>query len=292
MSGLDAETAHAIGALEAVSTDAEVFAPPALKGIALRAIEELRRLAALTAEPSRVEDTEVETVLRDFTQELSHLKHEDDERLWIVGSRAADLIRRLAAAKASAERTGTSAEYDLLIAKKDKDAAYAERNKLVAFLASRYPSGVTRTDIPGWDAAWHGCVFIETPEGQMSWHFHDSEAPLFAHLPPYTKSWDGHSTEAKYERLARLAKSETAEAKLRDARAEVYALKGAPKPRAFDLDTWADWLRLVRETRGYLHTCWRQHSGGDREGRFFAEDALTAMETRLEGHVRALSNPE
>ena len=84
------------------------------------------------------------------------------------------------------------------------DAAYAERNKLVAYLASEYPAGVARTDIPGWDAEWHGCVFIDTPEGQMSWHFHDSEAALFENLPAYTKPWDGHTTEEKYARLAKL----------------------------------------------------------------------------------------
>lgn len=86
-----------------------------------------------------------------------------------------------------------------------KDAAYLERNQVVAALASAYPSGIARTAIEGWSEDWHGCVYIDLPTGQASWHYHDSQAHLFAHLPSYTGSWDGHSTEEKYQRLARLS---------------------------------------------------------------------------------------
>lgn len=86
----------------------------------------------------------------------------------------------------------------------DKDSAYLERNRLVAALASLFPSGIARTDIPGWLPEWHGCVYVDLPTGQASWHYHDSQAHLFAHLPPYTKAWDGHSTDEKYQRLAAL----------------------------------------------------------------------------------------
>ena len=89
-----------------------------------------------------------------------------------------------------------------------KDAAYLERNKVVAALASLFPSGVARTDIPGWSPYWHGCVYIDLPTGQASWHYHDSHAYLFAHLPPYTKPWDGHTTEEKYQRLAAFSKAQ------------------------------------------------------------------------------------
>jgi hypothetical protein len=89
----------------------------------------------------------------------------------------------------------------------DADQAYAERNKLVRFLACIFPAGTARTDIPGWDPEWHGCVFIDTPAGQMSWHYHDRESAMFADLPPYTKPWDGHTTEEKYQRLAKLGKA-------------------------------------------------------------------------------------
>lgn len=93
---------------------------------------------------------------------------------------------------------------ELRAAETQSHQAYSERNRLVAFLARCYPSGVKRTAIEGWDPEWHGCVFIDTPEGQMSWHYHDSDAALFEGLPPYTGDWDGHTTPEKYERLARL----------------------------------------------------------------------------------------
>lgn len=83
-----------------------------------------------------------------------------------------------------------------------KDGAYEERNKVVAALAKLFPSGIARTAIEGWSEDWHGCVYIDLPTGQVSWHFHDSQAHLFAGLPPYTKPWDGHDTPEKYRRLA------------------------------------------------------------------------------------------
>jgi len=90
----------------------------------------------------------------------------------------------------------------------ERDGAYHERNQVVAALSKLFPAGVTRTDIPGWDTAWHGCVFIDLPTGQVSWHFHDREAALFSHLPAYTKAWDGHDTQTKYERVAALPPKE------------------------------------------------------------------------------------
>lgn len=81
------------------------------------------------------------------------------------------------------------------------DAAYTERNRLVALLASMFPSAVCKTAIEGWDPAWHNCVFIDFPWGQASWHFHDSDAHLFEHLPQAEVKWDGHTTEEKYEAI-------------------------------------------------------------------------------------------
>ncbi len=103
---------------------------------------------------------------------------------------AADTIERL--------RSGRAAVIE------DKDAAYLERNQVVAALASLFPSGIARTDIPGWLPEWHGCVYIDLPTGQASWHYHDSHAHLFAHLPAYTKPWDGHTTDEKYKRVRAL----------------------------------------------------------------------------------------
>lgn len=78
------------------------------------------------------------------------------------------------------------------------DGAYNERNHLVAVLAQRWPSGLKKTAIEGWDECWHNCVYIDLPWGQASWHFHDRDAHLFAGLPPYEGEWDGHTTEEKY----------------------------------------------------------------------------------------------
>jgi hypothetical protein len=88
--------------------------------------------------------------------------------------------------------------------RKRKDDAYEERNKVVAALARVFPSGIARTAIEGWSDDWHGCVYIDLPTGQVSWHFHDSQAHLFAGLPPYAGEWDGHDTPEKYRRLAAL----------------------------------------------------------------------------------------
>lgn len=86
-----------------------------------------------------------------------------------------------------------------------KDEAYEERNKLVALLASMFPSGRKKTDIPGWADDWHGCVFIDFPWGQASWHYHDSQAWMFDHLPPYLGEWDGHLTSEKYDAIMKQA---------------------------------------------------------------------------------------
>lgn len=92
------------------------------------------------------------------------------------------------------------AERDLLGRK--KDGAYEERNRLVALLAAIFPSKRTKTEIEGWDPEWHNCVYIDLPTGQASWHYPDSHAELFSHVPEIHVDWDGHSTEEKYCRVA------------------------------------------------------------------------------------------
>lgn len=87
-----------------------------------------------------------------------------------------------------------------------KDGAYLERNQCVALiarmaLAAGHAAGLARTAIEGWSEDWHGCVYIDLPTGQVSWHFHDSQAHLFAGLPAYAEAWDGHDTPEKYRRV-------------------------------------------------------------------------------------------
>ena len=99
--------------------------------------------------------------------------------------------------------------YELAQMEMRKDAAYLERNQVVAALASLaldlgYRAGIARTAIEGWSDDWHGCVYIDLPTGQVSWHYHDSHAHLFDFLPHYDGEWDGHDTPEKYRRVLEL----------------------------------------------------------------------------------------
>lgn len=86
------------------------------------------------------------------------------------------------------------------------DEVYSERNTCVALIASMaegldLPIGIRPDeDDPGWYI-----LFIDLPTGQVSWHFQESEKPLFPY-PLYTKAWDGHSNEQKYERVLAMCK--------------------------------------------------------------------------------------
>jgi hypothetical protein len=87
-----------------------------------------------------------------------------------------------------------------------KDGAYEERNRCVALIARMALSlgcraGLARTAIEGWSEDWHGCVYIDLPTGQVSWHYHDSHGHLFEGLPKYAAPWDGHDTPEKYRRV-------------------------------------------------------------------------------------------
>ena len=93
-------------------------------------------------------------------------------------------------------------EVERLTAK--KDAAYDERMHLVAALARMFPSGIRDTDTPGWAPSWKGCVYIDLPTGQISYHYHTRHAALFEGLPAYQGEWDGHAKDDVHERLGRL----------------------------------------------------------------------------------------
>lgn len=88
---------------------------------------------------------------------------------------------------------------------------YKEQFKLLAALANaavklRMPVLVSKTpeDEPtaeGWKS-----LYIKTPSGQMRWDFHDCQEGLFSHHVEADVKFDGHTTEQKYERLARAFK--------------------------------------------------------------------------------------
>lgn len=95
--------------------------------------------------------------------------------------------------------------YDAL--KREKDGAYAERNKLVAALSKLLPSHLARhpDEDTTWEDDWRWIVVINGPSGQMTWHIHDSERENFVHLYIADYVWDGHSSEEKYHRLLEVA---------------------------------------------------------------------------------------
>jgi hypothetical protein len=85
-----------------------------------------------------------------------------------------------------------------------KDGAYAERDKLVTLISKVFPAHLERhpDSDTTWDDDWRWIVFVELPTGQCSWHIHDNELQMFEHLQYLkTQSWDGHTTEQKYERV-------------------------------------------------------------------------------------------
>lgn len=97
--------------------------------------------------------------------------------------------------------------------KKQKNQAYEERNKVVAALATILASAelnvyLARHDAEDllWDKEWLNILVIETFKGQITWHLHDSDLPLFKQFefnPAY--KYDGHTTDEKYNRLADFA---------------------------------------------------------------------------------------
>jgi hypothetical protein len=89
-----------------------------------------------------------------------------------------------------------------------KDAAYAERNQLVAALSKLLPAHLARhpDEDAAWEDDWRWIVVVNVPAGQMTWHIHDSEREMFNHLDVRADfAWDGHTTDEKYRRLGLLA---------------------------------------------------------------------------------------
>ena len=89
------------------------------------------------------------------------------------------------------------------------DGAYSERNKCVALVVVfarnlGYDVWLGKHVGEDWDDDWRNIVFVELPTGQVSWHVHDSELKLFEGLEYKDRSWDGHTTEEKYDRCARM----------------------------------------------------------------------------------------
>jgi len=89
-----------------------------------------------------------------------------------------------------------------------KNQAYWERNQLIVLLTKIYPSYITAhpQEDKEWDKEWRWIVCIDFPNSQGYWHIHDSEFHYFKHLTQKDNTWGGHSTEEKYERIAKIEK--------------------------------------------------------------------------------------
>ena len=121
---------------------------------------------------------------------------------------------REAVRRASAERDALRERVAKLSVQ--KDCAYLERDRLVAALSKVWPSRLARhpDEDESWDDDWRWIVFIDLPTGQASWHIHDDELPMFAHLDRVDGNpWDGHTTDEKYARLAALPTPEAPDAR-------------------------------------------------------------------------------
>lgn len=90
--------------------------------------------------------------------------------------------------------------------KANLDGVYSERAHLVAALSKYWPASIERHDGEDWDDQWRNVVIIDLPTGQVSWHIALTDLDLFAHLPRDAgRTWDGHTTGEKYDRLDDLA---------------------------------------------------------------------------------------
>lgn len=93
---------------------------------------------------------------------------------------------------------------------KQKDAAYNERNCLVAVISKIWPSHIMQhqpANDPDWDPHWLTVVCVHIAGKRCGWHIHDSEYHLFEHLdlsPIPDHEYDGLTTEDKYRALSSL----------------------------------------------------------------------------------------
>jgi hypothetical protein len=103
-------------------------------------------------------------------------------------------------------------------ARGETNRVYRERTFLIAALVTLWrhyevdalpPSARGRGAWLGWSESfepnWRWCVYLDLPGGQVSWHIHTSELPLFDGVPRMPGNpeynWDGHSTDEKYRRI-------------------------------------------------------------------------------------------
>ncbi len=163
-------------------------------------------------------------------------------------------------------------------------AVYTERARLVAFLAACYPAAMLTDDAePDWPI-----VFVSTPAGQLSWHVARADLGLFEHVPATAEpTWDGHTTEEKYERLAEMT------GRLSRAGGIAGLVASAAYPTAVERDELRaerDLLRervavLVAETPPELRPAWATEADGAAPHPGPAADALRLERERDEARA-------
>ncbi|MBF6515557.1 hypothetical protein IU421_14890 [Nocardia cyriacigeorgica] len=164
----------------------------------------------------------------------------------------------------------------------ERDKGYRDRAEVVAVLASIFPSQMADQDpeTPGWPL-----LFLDTPEGQLSWHINPSDLDLFNteryalaldEDPAAAPVWDGHTNEQKSARLHRLATCYQPADFLVDQH-EVDVLRA----RVAELE--ADHARLVEDVASTV----RRFSATLDE-----RDALRARVAELEDQAAALADTE
>lgn len=193
--------------------DAKQSAPPA----------ELERQICSSTVPKNEREWWAHHEIARLRAEVERLKARDEEwqrkaSAWVASPEAA---QRLEGYRELAQK--------LNAAEAAKDGAYLERNQCVALIARMahalgYWAGTAKTAIEGWSEDWHGCVYIDLPAGQVSWHYHDTQSYLFDWLPPYCADWDGHDTPEKYRRV--LDRSTMPNARAEKAEAEYARIAG------------------------------------------------------------------
>lgn len=92
------------------------------------------------------------------------------------------------------------------VKKSECDNAYTERARLISHLSKCYPSYKAIDKNPSFHT-YNTVIYVESDNGQMSWHVSDKDVHLFEHLDDIEEHavYDGHTTEEKYERLAQCA---------------------------------------------------------------------------------------
>ncbi len=99
---------------------------------------------------------------------------------------------------------------DLGIVRRERDTAYEDRARILAVMASQYPSSLEHDSTEPSDSEWLWVLIIQLPKvfhcpaTQLSWHIKSSDLRWFDHVPRQLGYvWDGHSTVEKHQRMCR-----------------------------------------------------------------------------------------